>query len=110
MMSNQRIEEVIVQVLEENEEDLSDGFRFYSDDVGATLRRIAADIASCLEHTDDGLTLATLCDMVLGEDATDRSNDALVKAVGRLLRLAEEATDALLLAEAFIATTRGGGR
>lgn len=33
-----------------------------------------------------GLTLATLADMVLGEDATDRSDDALVRAVGMLMR------------------------
>ena len=32
------------------------------------------------------LILATLCDMVLGEDAKDRSNDALVRAVGKLER------------------------
>jgi len=37
-------------------------------------------------ENDDSLTLATLCDMVLGEDAKDRSNDALVRGVGRLLR------------------------
>ena len=32
------------------------------------------------------LTLATLCDMVLGEEAEDRSDDTLVRAVGELLR------------------------
>jgi hypothetical protein len=32
------------------------------------------------------LTLATLCDMVLGEDAADRSDDALIRAVGDLVR------------------------
>lgn len=36
-----------------------------------------------------GLTLATLCDMVLGEEAEDRSDDALVKGVGLLLEEAE---------------------
>jgi len=30
------------------------------------------------------LTLATLCDIVLGEDATDRSDDALIRAVRAL--------------------------
>ena len=35
---------------------------------------------------DAKLTLATLCDMVLGEDAKDRSDDALVCAVGELKR------------------------
>jgi hypothetical protein len=31
-----------------------------------------------------GLTLATLCDLVLGEDAQDRSDDALVRAASKL--------------------------
>ena len=31
-----------------------------------------------------GLTLATLCDIVLGEDAQDRSDDALVRAASNL--------------------------
>ena len=31
-----------------------------------------------------GLTLATLCDLVLGEDAQDRSDDALVMAASKL--------------------------
>ena len=34
------------------------------------------------------LTLATLCDMVLGEDAENRSDDALIRAVGDLIRKA----------------------
>lgn len=38
---------------------------------------------SLLHH---GVTLATLCDMVLGADAADRSDDALVRAVGELQR------------------------
>ena len=33
-----------------------------------------------------GLTLATLCDMVLGEGTADRSDDALIRAVGELIR------------------------
>ncbi len=33
-----------------------------------------------------GLTLATLADMVLGEDAPDHSDDALIRAVGMLVR------------------------
>jgi len=33
-----------------------------------------------------GLTLAILCDMILGEDAEDRSDDALIRAVERLLQ------------------------
>lgn len=32
-----------------------------------------------------GLTLATLCDMVLGENAADRSDSALIAGVRRLL-------------------------
>jgi len=32
-----------------------------------------------------GLVLATLCDMVLGEGATDRSDMALIRAVRKLL-------------------------
>ena len=34
----------------------------------------------------DGLTLATLCDMVLGERAENRSNFALIRAIGKLIR------------------------
>ncbi len=52
----------------------------------------AADIAALqaeneqlrVKLADAGLTLITLCDMVLGEDAEDRSDDALIRAVGRL--------------------------
>jgi hypothetical protein len=36
------------------------------------------------------LVLATIADLVLGEDAQDRSDDALVKEVGRLVREKEE--------------------
>ena len=44
------------------------------------LRSLAADAQ---------LSLATLCDMVLGEDAEDRSDDALIRAVGTLQRETE---------------------
>jgi len=37
-----------------------------------------------------GLTLATLCDLVLGEDATNRSDEALIRAVGELKRQHQE--------------------
>lgn len=37
------------------------------------------------------LTTATLCDMVLGEDALDRSDETLIRAVGLLLRVAAAA-------------------
>lgn len=33
-----------------------------------------------------GLTLVTLCDLILGEDAEDRSDAALVRAVSKLVR------------------------
>lgn len=39
----------------------------------------------------DGLTLATLCDMVLGEDAADRSDEALIRAVRFLLDAVSDA-------------------
>ena len=42
---------------------------------------IAADRAL----RDHGLTMATLCDMVLGEDAQNRTDDALLRGVRRLL-------------------------
>jgi hypothetical protein len=38
------------------------------------------------DELERGLTLATLCDIVLGGDATDRSDNALVKGVGMLKR------------------------
>ena len=38
------------------------------------------------EHDYANLTLATLCDMVLGEDAVDRSDTALIKAIGTMIR------------------------
>lgn len=37
------------------------------------------------------LTTATLCDMLLGEDALDRSDETLIRAVGLLLRVANAA-------------------
>ena len=37
------------------------------------------------KSAERGLTLATLCDMVLGEDAEDRSDDALIRAVGTMM-------------------------
>jgi hypothetical protein len=33
-----------------------------------------------------GLTLATLCDIMLGEDAEDRSDEELVRVVANLMR------------------------
>ena len=48
--------------------------------VGAPYIKVAAE---------QGLHLATLCDMVLGEDAPDRSDDALIRAVRELLNKSE---------------------
>lgn len=39
------------------------------------------------ENTLRGLALATLCDIVLGEDAEDRSDDALIRRVRELVEL-----------------------
>jgi len=44
----------------------------------------------CGESARRGLTLVTLCDMALGEDAVDRNDDALVRAVGQLQRDARQ--------------------
>lgn len=46
---------------------------------------------------DDGLVLATLCDMVLGESARDRSNSALIRRVRLLLMAVKHAR--LLISE-----------
>ena len=37
------------------------------------------------ENARRGLTLATLCDMLLGEGAEDRSDDALIRRARELL-------------------------
>ena len=47
------------------------------------------------ELNDAKLTLATLCDMVLGEDANDRDDDALVRAVGVMKRERDAAQQSL---------------
>lgn len=53
----------------------------------ATLARRQTRILDAVQNAnaERGLTLATLCDMVLGENAPDRSDDALIRAVRRLL-------------------------
>ena len=38
------------------------------------------------ERDEANLALASLCDIVLGEDAEDRTNDTLVKETGKLKR------------------------
>ena len=47
------------------------------------------ELESLLERNEkclyQGLTLATLCDMVLGEDATERSDEDLIRAVRELI-------------------------
>lgn len=40
---------------------------------------------------EQGVTLVTLCDMVLGADAADRSDTALIRKVGLALRVVETA-------------------
>lgn len=47
------------------------------------------------ESAGRGLTLATLCDMLLGEDATDRSDDALVRAAMKMKRDRDTAREML---------------
>lgn len=37
------------------------------------------------------LTIATICDMILGEDALDRSDEHLIRAVDALLRVVNAA-------------------
>lgn len=44
---------------------------------------------------EDALTLAVLCDLILGEDAADRSNNALVMAAGKLVRERNELRSSL---------------
>jgi len=52
------------------------------------------DCPTCSKNADDilekyalqGLTLATLCDIVLGEDAADRSDEELVRVAANLMR------------------------
>ena len=79
---------VIIQLMQENVakmraelEKIRVALRGYSD----------SDLVSLAETTQTRLTaaeliLATLCDMVLGADADDRSDDALVRAVGEMKR------------------------
>lgn len=50
---------------------------------------------ACDTRAEMGLTLATLCDMVLGEDAADRSDAALIAGVRELLNTAKEYEDHL---------------
>jgi len=68
-------------------------------DLLGTLQQLNDDIATTMlkeMRLDDRLTLATLCDMVLGEDAEDRSNLALIRRVGRLLRFTSVTHNTLL--------------
>lgn len=44
---------------------------------------------------EDALTLAVLCDLILAEDAADRSNNALVMAAGKLVRERNELRSSL---------------
>ena len=55
----------------------------------AAVDTLKASVQAEDERAAQGLTLASLCDLVLGEDAHDRSDDALVRAVGELKRRAD---------------------
>ena len=48
---------------------------------------VSIEFARQLERkvADQGLVLATLCDMVLGEDSADRSDEALIRKVREIL-------------------------
>ncbi len=64
--------------------------RQFEDDLMAQCAKFKAEcqvwkLRAC-ELAEAHLTLITLCDMVLGEDAPDRSDTALIRAVGELLR------------------------
>lgn len=51
-------------------------------------QKILASYQEWLNRNEqDGLTLATLCDMVLGEDAMDRSDEELIREVRSLLNI-----------------------
>lgn len=57
-------------------------------DLLGVLNQLKTDIANARtkeRRLDDRLTLATLCDMVLGEDAQDRSNYTLIRAIGKMI-------------------------
>lgn len=47
------------------------------------------------EANGQGLTLAILCDVVLGENAEDRSDEDLIWAVGELIRERDRLSDLL---------------
>lgn len=66
---------------------LADEIEAWGDVPPLTGHTLFAEAATEKQRADlANMTLATLCDMVLGEDATDRSDAALVRAVGRLKR------------------------
>ena len=66
---------------------LADEIEAWGDVPPLTGHTLFAEAATEKQRADlANMTLATLCDMVLGEDATDRSDDALVRAVGMLQR------------------------
>ncbi len=54
-----------------------------------------------------GLALAALCDMVMGEDAADRSNDALIIATRALIRDRDRWKQASYTKEAYNDCLRG---
>lgn len=47
-------------------------------------------LSSDKQNRERGMHLATLCDMVLGEDAKDRSDEALIRGVRKLINKCQE--------------------
>lgn len=83
---------------------LADEIEAWGDVPPLTGHTLFAEAATEKQRADlANMTLATLCDMVLGEDATDRSDDALVRAVGTLKRERDAANKR---AEEFCADAR----
>jgi hypothetical protein len=73
----------------------TDGMWIYSEGKNGALimtigedngRGFSCECSRLRDAKDDNLTIATLCDLVLGEAAEDRSNTTLVLAVGALVR------------------------
>lgn len=59
------------------------------------------------EKADQGLTLATLCDLILGEDAGDRSDTALVRGASVLVREQDELLHKMQLLRNEVARLNG---
>lgn len=100
MLYGDDIDAVNALALEMCRERFRSGHGYYDHKVALTgydllgvLNQLKTDIANARtkeRRLDDGLTLATLCDMVLGEDSQDRSNYTLIRAIGKLVRACPE--------------------